>query len=53
MLRKLVVISAALVALPAHADWTAKAEAGLVIATGNTETETANAKAEVVNTTGN
>jgi putative salt-induced outer membrane protein len=31
-------------ALPAHADWTGKGEAGLVIATGNTETETANAK---------
>lgn len=53
MLRKLIIVSVTLFALPAHADWTAKAEAGLVIATGNTETETGNAKAEVVNTTGN
>lgn len=29
---------------PAHADWTGEGEAGLVIASGNTETETANAK---------
>jgi putative salt-induced outer membrane protein len=29
---------------PAHADWTGKGEAGLVIASGNTETKTANAK---------
>jgi putative salt-induced outer membrane protein len=29
---------------PASADWTGKGEAGLVIATGNTETKTANAK---------
>lgn len=29
---------------PAHADWTGKGEAGLVIASGNTETETANVK---------
>jgi putative salt-induced outer membrane protein YdiY len=28
----------------AHADWSGKGEAGLVIATGNTETKTANAK---------
>jgi putative salt-induced outer membrane protein len=28
---------------PAHADWSGKGEAGLVIATGNTETKTANA----------
>lgn len=31
-------------ALPAHAEWTGKSEAGLVIASGNTNTETANAK---------
>lgn len=31
-------------AIPAHADWTGKGEAGLVIASGNTETETANVK---------
>lgn len=29
---------------PAHADWTGKGEAGLVIASGNTQTKTANAK---------
>jgi len=29
---------------PARADWSGKGEAGLVIATGNTETTTANAK---------
>ena len=29
---------------PAHADWSGKGEAGLVIATGNTESKTANAK---------
>lgn len=42
--------SLALIALPAHADWTGKAEAGLVIASGNTETETANAKFQLANT---
>ncbi|GFE81414.1 salt-induced outer membrane protein [Steroidobacter agaridevorans] len=31
-------------ALPAHAEWTGKSEAGLVIASGNTNTETANAR---------
>ena len=39
-----------LVALsPAHADWSGKGEAGLVIATGNTETKTANAKLLLAN----
>jgi putative salt-induced outer membrane protein len=38
--------------LPAHADWTGKGEAGLVIATGNTETETANAKLLFANEVG-
>jgi putative salt-induced outer membrane protein len=37
---------------PALADWGAKAEAGLVIASGNTETETANAKVELTNEVG-
>jgi putative salt-induced outer membrane protein len=32
---------------PAYADWTGKGEAGLVISSGNTETETANAKVAV------
>ena len=36
-------------AVPAHADWTGKGEAGLVIASGNTDTETANAKMQLVN----
>jgi putative salt-induced outer membrane protein len=34
---------------PAHADWSGKGEAGLVIATGNTETKTANAKLLLAN----
>jgi putative salt-induced outer membrane protein len=34
---------------PAHADWSGKGEAGLVIATGNTETKTANAKLQLAN----
>jgi putative salt-induced outer membrane protein len=33
----------------AHADWTGKSEAGLVIASGNTETETANVKLQLAN----
>ncbi|HET9445519.1 MAG TPA: DUF481 domain-containing protein [Steroidobacteraceae bacterium] len=37
---------------PAHADWTGKGEAGLVIASGNTETETANAKLQLANEIG-
>jgi putative salt-induced outer membrane protein len=34
---------------PAHADWSGKGEAGLVIATGNTETKSANAKLLLAN----
>jgi putative salt-induced outer membrane protein len=34
---------------PAHADWSGKGEAGLVIATGNTEATTANAKLLLAN----
>jgi putative salt-induced outer membrane protein len=41
--------AAALAALPAHAEWTGKGEAGLVIASGNTETTTANAKLQLAN----
>jgi putative salt-induced outer membrane protein len=37
---------------PSAADWTGKGEAGLVIATGNSETETANAKAKFSNEIG-
>ncbi|HEY0682584.1 MAG TPA: DUF481 domain-containing protein [Steroidobacter sp.] len=42
-------VFAALVAAaaPAHADWTGKGEAGLVFASGNTDTETANAKLQL------
>jgi putative salt-induced outer membrane protein len=36
-------------ALPAHADWSGKGEAGMVIASGNTETETANLKLQLAN----
>jgi putative salt-induced outer membrane protein len=38
-----------LVSAPAHADWSGKGEAGLVIASGNTETKTANAKLAFAN----
>jgi putative salt-induced outer membrane protein len=34
---------------PAHAEWSGKGEAGLVIATGNTETKTGNAKVLLAN----
>lgn len=36
-----------MLALPAHAQWTAKAEAGAVAARGNTETDSANVKFDV------
>jgi putative salt-induced outer membrane protein len=48
------VLAAALVAVaPAHADWTGKGEAGLVISSGNTQTTTANAKISATRETGN
>jgi putative salt-induced outer membrane protein len=34
---------------PALADWSGNAQAGRVVSSGNTETETANAKLELVN----
>jgi putative salt-induced outer membrane protein len=37
---------------PAHAHWSDKGEAGLVIATGNTETKSANAKLQLANEVG-
>jgi putative salt-induced outer membrane protein len=37
---------------PAHADWSGEGEAGLVIATGNTETKSANAKLQLANEVG-
>lgn len=40
-------------ALPASAQWTGKGEAGLAIATGNSDTRTANAKVTVGRKTGN
>ena len=40
-------------AVPAQADWTGKGEAGLVVASGNTDTETANAKLQLTNETDN
>ena len=40
-------------AIPAHADWTGKGEAGLVVASGNTNTETANAKLALSTDIGN
>jgi putative salt-induced outer membrane protein len=49
MHRSIVVAAAALAAAPAYADWSGKGEAGLVIASGNTETETANAKLQLAN----
>ena len=45
----LIAAGALLATLPAHADWTGKGEAGLVIATGNTETKTANVKLALAN----
>lgn len=48
-MRQMIFAAALLAAVPAHADWTGKGEAGLVIASGNTETETANAKLALVN----
>jgi putative salt-induced outer membrane protein len=52
MHRSIVVAVAALAAMPAYADWSGKGEAGLVIASGNTETETANAKFQLANELG-
>ena len=49
MHRSIVVAAAALAATPVYADWSGKGEAGLVIASGNTETETANAKIQLAN----
>jgi putative salt-induced outer membrane protein len=48
----ILLVGAVFWANPAAADWKGKAEAGLVIASGNTETETANAKALFANEIG-
>lgn len=48
MIRKiLAALSAALLSLPAHAEWQGKGELGGVLARGNTETETLNAKVDM------
>jgi len=47
-----IVCACVLVSFTARADWTGKTEAGLVLATGNTESETANAKVAFVQETG-
>lgn len=52
MLRICVLSLGLMVTGSAMADWSATAEAGLVIATGNTETETANAKLALANEVG-
>lgn len=44
---------ASALAAPAHADWTGKGEAGFVTSSGNTQTETANAKLNVQREEGN
>jgi putative salt-induced outer membrane protein len=53
MRRWIFAVTAVITAVPAHADWTGKGEAGLVVASGNTNTETANAKMRLVNETDN
>ena len=51
-MRRFVVAATLLAAaIPAHADWTGKGEAGLVVASGNTDAETANAKVAMNNET--
>ncbi|HLS80487.1 MAG TPA: DUF481 domain-containing protein [Steroidobacter sp.] len=49
--RVIVVVAGVLTAGSALADWTGQAEAGLVIASGNTETETLNGKLRLQNET--
>ena len=44
MTRRFLPLVLLLAAIPAHAQLTGKGEAGLVISSGNTETETANVK---------
>src|SRR5688572_3003145 len=38
-------------AVPAHADWSGKGETGLVVSSGNTDTQSANAKMQAINET--
>jgi putative salt-induced outer membrane protein len=52
MIRKIcAVLPVALLSLPAHADWQGKGELGGVLARGNTETETLNAKVDMTKET--
>jgi putative salt-induced outer membrane protein len=46
-----ILVPLCLLALPAHADWQGKGELGGVLARGNTETETLNAKADMIQET--
>ncbi len=46
--KRLLCVLAVLVSAPAHADWSGKGEAGLVLSSGNTEAETANLKIGLV-----
>ena len=49
----MVPVLALLAVAPAHADWTGKGEAGLVISSGNTQTTTVNAKINAAHEAGN
>jgi putative salt-induced outer membrane protein len=52
MRKSIFTAAAVLAAVPACADWSGKGEAGLVIASGNTEAKTANAKVQLANEIG-
>jgi len=51
MRRSLFAATVLAAAVPAHADWSGKGETGLVLASGNTDTQTANAKVQAINET--
>jgi putative salt-induced outer membrane protein len=52
-LKTALLVALLVVTVQARADWSGKGEAGLVISSGNTETETANAKLSLVREAGN
>ena len=52
-LRVPVFLIVAVMALPAYAEWTGKGEAGLVISSGNTDTQTGNVKVDLAREGGN
>ena len=52
-LRVLVCVLMTMITASAHADWTGKAEAGLVISSGNSDAQTANIKTDLVREGGN